>query len=41
MTHGIQPVDLPLIALAGWLNRQQQAAVDRPHKDCALPVRGA
>jgi hypothetical protein len=28
MTNAIQPFHLLVIALAGWLNRQQQAAID-------------
>ncbi|MGB5297500.1 MAG: hypothetical protein WBN48_02080 [Thiogranum sp.] len=30
MTNVIQPFHLPVIALAGWLNRQQQAVIDYP-----------
>jgi hypothetical protein len=28
MTHVVQPFHLLVIALAGWLNRQQQAVID-------------
>ena len=28
MTNAIQPFHLPVIALAGWLNRHRQAVID-------------
>ncbi|MDH3379743.1 MAG: hypothetical protein OEQ39_22700 [Gammaproteobacteria bacterium] len=28
MTHVIQPFHLLVVAVAGWLNRQQQASID-------------
>jgi hypothetical protein len=33
MSHVIQPFHLLVIALAGWLNRQQQAVIDYLHEE--------